>query len=571
MTPTNAGQAFRAARDVLLAHRSDAAAACREFRWPEPAPFNWALDHFDHLARGNAATALWIVEADGRETRRSFAELSAASDAIARGLRARGLRRGDRVLVMLPNTVELWETMLALMKLGAVLSPATMLLSSDELADRIERGAIRAVIADSTVTASFAAIPGVPLRIAVGAVRPGWMDYEHLRVDSDPFVPDGPTGADDPCVIYFTSGTTSKPKMVLHTHRSYPVGHLSTLYWLGLRAGDIHLNISSPGWAKHAWSCFFAPWQVGATVFIYNQGRFDAARTLATIARCGVTSLCAPPTAWRSLILEDLKAHPVRLRELTSAGEPLNPEVIEQVQAAWNLTIREGFGQTESTAMLGNPPGQPLRPGSMGRPLPGYAIDLLDHDGKPAKEGEISVRLTPRPTAIMAGYAGDEAKTAKALGGSHYGTADVAAIDADGYYWYVGRSDDVFKSSDYRISPFELESAVLEHPAVAEVAVFDSPDPKRLCVPKACVVLAPGHAPSADTAKAILLFARERLAPYQKIRVLEFCELPKTVSGKVRRNELRAIEAERRAAGARGEQEYLEADFPELLESPRRA
>ncbi len=562
MTPTNAGQAFRAARDVLLAHRSDAAAACREFRWPEPAPFNWALDHFDHLARGNAATALWIVEADGRETRRSFAELSAASDAIARGLRARGLRRGDRVLVMLPNTVELWETMLALMKLGAVLSPATMLLSSDELADRIERGAIRAVIADSTVTASFAAIPGVPLRIAVGAVRPGWMDYEHLRVDSDPFVPDGPTGADDPCVIYFTSGTTSKPKMVLHTHRSYPVGHLSTLYWLGLRAGDIHLNISSPGWAKHAWSCFFAPWTVGATVFIFNQPRFDAGRTLATLARCGVTSLCAPPTAWRAIVLENLAIPRLALRELTSAGEPLNPDVYERILAAWGLPIREGYGQTESTAMLGNPPGQPLRPGSLGRPLPGYRIALLDPDGRPAREGEISVLLgDDRPAGLMAGYVGDADKTARALGGAAYGSADIALIEDDGTLWYVGRNDDVFKSSDYRISPFELESVLIEHPAVAEAAVVESPDPRRLFVPKACVMLRPGVSADCATAAAILVHARERLAPFKRIRIVEFCELPKTVSGKIRRNELRRIEAERRSRGVRGADEYFEAEL----------
>ena len=562
MTPTNAGQAFRAARDVLLAHRSDAAAACREFRWPEPAPFNWALDHFDHLARGNAATALWIVEADGRETRRSFAELSAASDAIARGLRARGLRRGDRVLLMLPNTVELWETMLALMKLGAVLSPATMLLSSDELADRVERGAMRAVIADSTVTASFAAIPGVPLRIAVGAVRPGWMDYEHLRVDSDPFVPDGPTGADDPCVIYFTSGTTSKPKMVLHTHRSYPVGHLSTLYWLGLRAGDIHLNISSPGWAKHAWSCFFAPWTVGATVFIFNQPRFDAGRTLATLARCGVTSLCAPPTAWRAIVLENLAIQGLALRELTSAGEPLNPDVYERILAAWGLPIREGYGQTESTAMLGNPPGQPLRPGSLGRPLPGYRIALLDPDGRPAREGEISVLLgDDRPAGLMAGYVGDADKTARALDGAAYGSADIALIEDDGTLWYVGRNDDVFKSSDYRISPFEVESVLIEHPAVAEAAVVESPDPRRLFVPKACVMLRPGVSADRATAAAILVHARERLAPFKRIRIVEFCELPKTVSGKIRRDELRRIEAERRSRGVRGDDEYFEAEL----------
>jgi acetyl-CoA synthetase len=562
---------FRAARDLLLRHRTDYDAAVRAFAWPQLPTFNWALDHFDAFARGNSSTALWIVDEHGVEVQRTFDELRIASDRTANGLRRLGVQRGDRVLVMLPNRVELWETMLAAIKLGAVLAPATQILSVADLQDRIERGEMRAVIADAASVAKFDGIADGRLKIVVGGTAEGWTPYADVANASDTFTPDGVTQGSDPCVLYFTSGTTSKPKMVLHTQTSYPVGHLSTLYWLGLQAGDVHLNISSPGWAKHAWSCFFAPWQVGATVFIYNQGRFDAAKTLATISRCGVTSLCAPPTAWRSLILEDLKAHPVQLRELTSAGEPLNPEVIEQVKAAWGITIREGYGQTESTAMLGNSPGQPVRPGSMGRPLPGYAIELLDIDGKPASEGELSVRLDPRPVAIMAGYAGDAAKTEKALGGTHYGTSDVASIDADGWYWYVGRTDDVFKSSDYRISPFELESALLEHPAVAEAAVFDSPDPKRLAVPKACVVLAPGHAPTAETAKALLLFARSRLAPYQKIRVLEFCELPKTVSGKVKRNELRAAEATRRAAGARGEHEYLEADFPELLDSARRA
>ena len=560
---------FRAARDLLLRHRSDYDAAMREFAWPQLPSFNWALDHFDDLARGNSSTALWIVDDTGNVLKRSFDELRIASDRTANWLRSLGVQRGDRLLVMLPNRVELWEVMLAAIKLGAVLAPATQILSVADLQDRIERGEMRAVICDAASLGKFEGIADGRLKIVIGGEAHTWTSYAEASHASADYTPDQATKGDDPCVVYFTSGTTSKPKMVLHTQTSYPVGHLSTMYWLGLQAGDVHMNISSPGWAKHAWSCFFAPWQVGATVFIYNQGRFDSAKTLATIARCGVTSLCAPPTAWRSLILEDLKAYPVRLRELTSAGEPLNPEVIEQVKAAWGITIREGFGQTESTAMLGNPPGQPVRYGSMGRPLPGYAIDLLDLDGVPAKEGEISVRLSPRPTAIMAGYAGDAAKTQKALGGSHYGTADVAAIDADGWYWYVGRTDDVFKSSDYRISPFELESALLEHPAVAEAAVFESPDPKRLCVPKACVILAPGHEPTADTAKAILLFARSRLAPYQKIRVLEFCELPKTVSGKVKRNELRATEAERRASGTRGPHEYLETDFPDLLDARR--
>ena len=558
---------FRAARDLLIDCREDYERACSEFRWPEMAEFNWALDHFDDLARGNTRTALWIVEEDGLEVRRSFEDLRVASDRAANFLRDQGVARGDRICLMLPNRVELWEVMLAAMKLGAVISPATTLLSRADLADRIERGEMRVVISDADCVDRFDGIADSCARIVVGGGTSGWIDYGASADASADFTADGETLADDPLVLYFTSGTTNKPKMVTHSQRSYPVGHLSTSYWLGLREGDVHLNISSPGWAKHAWSCFFAPWNVGATIFIYNQGRFNAAKTLDTLVRCGVTALCAPPTAWRALILEDLGAYKTQLRELTSAGEPLNPEVIERIKAAWGLVIREGYGQTETTAMLGNPPGQPVRYGSMGRPLPGYHIELLDVDGNPAGEGEVSVQLDPRPAGVMVGYAGDAERTEQALGGTHYGTGDVATRDAQGFYWFVGRNDDVFKSSDYRISPFELESALIEHEAVAEAAVVESPDPRRMCVPKACVILKSGYSPDADTALSVLKFTRERLAPYQKIRIIEFCDLPKTVSGKIRRTELRATEADRRSSDSRGEYEFFESDFPELVAS----
>ncbi|MDB5987902.1 MAG: AMP-dependent synthetase and ligase [Nevskia sp.] len=565
----NPGECFRAARDLLLAHREDYAKAYAEFRWPELPQFNWAIDHFDVIAQDNQRLALWIVDHEGGEVKRSFEQLRVASNRCANYLRGLGIGRGDRVLMMLPNTVELWEIMLAALKLGVVLSPATTLLAQADLADRIERAQITTVIADTSVAEKFDGVAASCRRILVGGNAPGWSAYADSAAMPEIFAADGATAADDPFVLYFTSGTTSKPKMVMHTHRSYPVGHLSTTYWLGLREGDVHFNISSPGWAKHAWSCFFAPWNVGATIFIYNQTAFDAARTLDTIARHGVTTLCAPPTAWRSLILTELAQYPVRLREVTSAGEPLNPEVIECVKAAWGLTVREGFGQTESTAMLGNTPGQAVRPGSMGRPLPGYAVDLLNGDGQPALEGEVSIALSPRPAGLMAGYDGDAARTARALGGSHYGTSDVARRDAEGYYWFIGRTDDVFKSSDYRISPFELESVLIEHAAVAEAAVVESPDPKRLCVPKAFVMLKPGFAPDREIALSIFRFTSTRLAPFQRIRAIEFCDLPKTVSGKIRRNELRALELQRRRGGQRGECEFREEQFVELTKARR--
>jgi acetyl-CoA synthetase len=352
---------------------------------------------------------------------------------------------------------------------------------------------------------------------------------------------------------------------VTHTQLSYPVGHLSTMYWLGLQEGDVHMNVSSPGWAKHAWSNFFAPFNAGATVFLYSYSRFNATKLMEVLARYRVTTMCAPPTVWRMLILEDLARHPVRLREALSAGEPLNPEVIEKVRAAWGVTVRDGYGQTETTAQVGNTPGQPLKPGSMGRPLPGYQVSLLDEEGRPCEqEGEISISLDPRPTGIMAGYEGDAALNDFVTRHGHFHTGDVATRDADGYITYVGRADDVFKSSDYRISPFELESALIEHDAVAEAAIVPSPDDVRGLVPKAFIILKPGLAPDRELALDIFRFLRLRLAPYMRVRRLEFSDLPKTISGKIKRVELRKRELQRGPAAPRAELEFWQDDFPEL-------
>jgi acetyl-CoA synthetase len=556
--------AFRAARDFLLANREDYTTAYRDFRWPALRRFNWARDWFDGvLAVEHAdATALWIVEEDGSETRLSFAELSMRSSQVAGWLRAHGVRRGDRLLLMLGNQVELWECILAAMKLGAVIIPASTLLGPEDLVDRVERGEVRHVIARGADTAKFAEVPGDWTRIAVGSPVDGWLPYSDAYGSTDDSSEDGPTSASDPLLLYFTSGTTAKPKLVGHTHASYPVGHLSTMYWIGLRPGDVHLNISSPGWAKHAWSNVFAPWNAAATVLIVNYTRFAAGPLLDAVVRCGATTFCAPPTVWRMLIQTDLSGWQVPFRECVAAGEPLNPEVIEQVRAAWGITVRDGYGQTETTTQIGNPPGQELRLGSMGRPLPGYSVVLADPiSGQPAGEGEICLDLAARPLGLMSGYLGDDERAGEAMRDGLYHTGDVASRDGDGYITYVGRTDDVFKASDYRISPFELESVLLEHDAVAEAAVVPAPDPLRLSVPKAYVVLAAGHEADAATAFAILRFARERLAPYKRIRRLEFGELPKTISGKIRRVELRGQETGRQA---RAPEEFWEEDFPEL-------
>lgn len=561
--PVDGGKAFIELRDRLLRGGIGSAHGPAAFDWPAIAHFNWATDYFDEIAAGNKAAALKVVDDAGGDQTLSYAELAQRSDQVAAFLAAHGLAAGDRILLMLGNVVALWETMLAAMKLNAVIIPATTLLQRSDLMDRIARGRVRAIVTEAHLTGEFLGLPDGPIRISVGGPATGWIDFGESYAADGRRRPRASTPADLLLLLYFTSGTTAKPKLVAHSHTSYPVGHLSTAYWIGMRPGDVHLNLSSPGWAKHAWSCFFAPWNAEATVLAYHYERFSAVKLLEQLVRCRVTTFCAPPTVWRMLIQEDLRRWPVVLREVVGAGEPLNPEVIEQVRAAWNLTVRDGFGQTETTAQIGNLPGQRIKPGSMGRPLPGYEIDLIAADGTVGDEGEICLRLGRRPVGLMQGYLDDFDLTAAVMREGHYHTGDVASRDADGYLTYVGRMDDVFKSSDYRISPFELESVLIEHPAVAEAAVVPSPDALRLSVPKAFVVLAAGAVADAATAHSILAHVRERVAPFKRIRRLEFASLPKTISGKIRRVELRKIEAERGGAKARRAHEYWEEDFLE--------
>lgn len=552
MSPTTASATarYRAARDELLAARTDPARAAA-FAWPRfEGPFNWAIDWFDPMARGNDRPALIVVDDDGTHHERTFDELARRSDQVAAWLASRGVARGDAVLLMLGNQVELWESMLAIMKLGGVIAPTTTALGPGDLADRIERAEIRHVVVGAADAPKFDDLPAGLGRIAVGPAVDGWAHYDDaLSMDAAP-ARHPQTTADDRLLLYFTSGTTSKPKLVEHTHASYPVGHLSTVYWLGLQPGDVHLAISSPGWAKHAWSCFFAPWIAEATVLALNYSRFSADRLLAELEADRVTTFCAPPTVWRMLIQADLTGRRGALREVVSAGEPLNPEVIAAVQRAWGLDIRDGYGQTEMTAVVANTPGADLVPGSMGRPLPGCPVVLVDPvTGERADEGEICIDLRERPVNLMSGYVGDDARNAEAFADGLFHTGDVARRDETGSITYIGRTDDVFKASDYKISPFELESVLIEHPAVVEAAVVPAPDELRLAVPKAYLVLAAGHVEGEEVALDILRFARERLAPFQRVRRVEFFDLPKTISGKIRRVELR----QREERAARGE------------------
>ncbi len=562
--------AFVRARDYLQHHRKDYEAAYQGFRWPVLESFNWALDWFDVLAEGNRRAALHMVEDSGREVQLSYSELAERSNRVAVFLRRMGVQRGDRILMMLPNSVPIWETMLAAMKLGAVIIPATSLLTPEDLKDRLERGNVRHVVTDPGGAQKLDALDADPgySRILVGDKMPGWTPYDRAYAEPSLFIAHGETHPNDPMLLYFTSGTTAKPKLVLHTHASYPVGHLSTMYWIGVREGDVHMNISSPGWGKHAWSSFFAPFNAGATVFVHNYARFNASRTLEVLEHHEITTLCAPPTVWRLLILEDLTARKVRVREALSAGEPLNPEVIDRVKEGWGVEIRDGYGQTETTCQIGNSPGQPIKPGSMGRPMPGFRVALLDADGNEAQEGEIALALNPRPMGLMTGYLDDPTLTEFATRGGYYRTGDVAARDPGGRVTYVGRSDDIFKSADYRISPFELESALIEHESVAEGACVPSPDAIRGVVPKVFLVLRPGQEPSRELALELFRFVRRRLSPYKRVRRIEFSDLPKTISGKIRRVELRAIETGRAIGGPRREHEFWQEDFPELKDRP---
>ena len=467
--------------------------------------FNFALDWFDVLAAEQPDTTALRVLTERSDEQLSYAELAARSDQVASWLRGLGVRRGDRLLLMLGNIVPLWEVILAAMKLGSVIIPASTLLRPEDLSDRVARGDVRHIVTEAVHTEKFAHLTGDQTRIAVTASAdeaPGWHHYSEADSAPAQFTPEGVTRASDPLLLYFTSGTTAQPKLVEHTQVSYPVGHLSTMYWLGLLPGDVHLNISSPGWAKHAWSNVFAPWIAGAAALVLGHERFSPAALFDAIGSCGVTSLCAPPTVWRMLVQADLsRADITSLRECVAAGEPLNPEVIEQVRRAWNITVRDGYGQTETTLQIGNTPGQDVRLGSMGRELPGYEVALVDLlTGQAGEEGEICLDLARRPLGLMAGYRDDPQRAAEAMREGYYHTGDVASRDADGYITYIGRTDDVFKASDYRISPFELESVLIEHEAVAEAAVVPSPDPLRLAVPKAYVLLAAGYEPSADTA-----------------------------------------------------------------------
>ncbi|MGO8676025.1 MAG: AMP-binding protein [Limisphaerales bacterium] len=514
-----------------------------------PLYFNFAKDVIDFWARERPrAIGLWCVNlTTGVEQKFSFSQLSALSCRAANFLRANGVGRGDRVLLMLPRMPQWWVSMLGLIRLGAVPVPATLLLTGRDVAYRLATARVSAVITNEDGVSKTGGFDG--LRVAVGGGQPGWVDFDAGLERAEDRFSGEPTRSDDPGILYFTSATTGEPKMVLHTQASYGLGHrLTGRYWLDLRPSDVHWNISDLGWGKAAWSSFYGPWQMGACVFAADcPGKFDPARTLDTLASYPVTSWCAPPTALRLIVRQNLARQRFpHLRHCVSAGEPLNPEVLNLWRDATGLTLYEAYGQTETVVLIGNfrSVGWPVQAGSMGKPTPGFTIALLDADLNevPAgREGEVAVRVKPaRPLGLFREYWLNPEEMARKFRGDWYLTGDRAVRDEDNYFWFLGRSDDVIKSSGYRIGPFEVESVLLEHPAVLDAGVIGKPDSLRGQIVKACVVLRPGVMGNDELKTDLQSHCKRLMAAYKYPREVEFVsELPKTTSGKTRHVELR--------------------------------
>lgn len=564
---------FLEARDFLLNVKSYKEAKAG-FVWPSPAQFNWALDYFDSLEDRCSNPALVYVDDAGAERKVSFQALKERSNKVANFLRSLGLRKGDRILLMMPNCVELFETLLGAMKVGGVVIPASTLITAEDVRDRLVRGNVKCVVTGDDLTnridEALNTLREPVSKISLGADSKGWLHYRDVDQQPATFAAAESYSVQDELLIYFTSGTTARPKLVLHTHGSYPIGHLTTMYWIGTRKGDLHYNVSAPGWAKYAWSSVFGVWNAEATSFVYNyRGKFNPKEVLGIIEKYNVNTLCAPPTVWRFLLLENMRDYQFALRELVSAGEPLNPEIVQKVKIGTGLTIREGFGQTETTLQVAFFPGMEVKAGSMGVAAPGFEIGVLNDDHVPVSartEGVVGIRIKPnRPVGLMQGYLDPVEKNREVFVGDWYLTGDLAYRDEEGYFWFVGRADDVFKSSDYRISAFELESEIMVHPAVTEVAIVASPDPLRGFVPKAFVILKPKVTPSKELALEIFKFTRQAMAPYKRPRIIQFVdELPKTVSGKIKRIDLRKLESDLRSEKGRPQDEYFETDFKEL-------
>jgi acetyl-CoA synthetase len=523
-----------------------------------PPRYNFAFDFVDTVAATDPQR-LAMIHVDDAGVRREYTMgyFAEQSSRMANALAGMGIGRGDTVMVIVHRRVEFWVLMLALHKLGALGVPSPALLTAHDIVYRVQTAEIKGIVADASVQATVeAAMPQCPtlsvfvLTGAETAPSP-WKRWEDVAAAASAqyLRPADAPGGDDPATVFFSSGTTGYPKMVLHTF-TYPLGHMVTgKLWHDLRPGDVHLTVADTGWAKSVWGKFYGQWLAGATVFVWDyRGKFDPSRLLSVMAEHRVTTFCAPPTIYRFLVREDLSRYDLSaLRHCTTAGELLNDSVFHEWKEKLGLSIFEGYGQTETTLQIATFPCMEPKPGSIGKPAPGWDIVLLDETGEvcpPGVEGEICVRLSPRPVGLFREYWKAEDKTANVMEGGVYHTGDKAWVDEDGYFWFLGRVDDLIKSSGYRIGPFEVESALVSHPAVVEAAVTGVPDPDRGQAVKASVVLASGYTPSPELTRELQNHVKKVTAPYKYPRIVEYVtELPKTISGKIKRAEIRARDA----------------------------
>ena len=545
----------------MARNMTDYAATCRSFQLPTPARFNWAFDTFDAWARDPAKLALLWVAADGQPRRFTYAELAERSRRFANALAGLGVAAGERVFVMLPRVHQWWEIVLGCIRARAVSVPGTTLLTPKDIEYRLNIAEASVVVTDEDnqekIERVVARCPTVKHRIVVGRGA-GWHEYEPLLGRASARMAHPRNASGDPMMIYFTSGTTGYPKMVLHTHASYPIGHVITgKFWLDNTPDDLHWTISDTGWAQAAWTCLFAPWNMGAAIFVWDARgkRFEPEETLTMFERFPITTFFAPPTAYRMLVQEPLRKYTFpTLRHCLGAGEAVNPEVIAAWKEGTGHHIHEGYGQTETVLVAATFPATPWKPGSMGPAAPGHRLAIVDEDGRElprGTEGDIAIAVQPeRPVGMFSEYWKNPDATAKCHRGDWYVTGDRASMDEDGYIWFVGRADDVINSASYRIGPFEVESALVEHPAVQEAAVIGKADALRGEIVKAFVVLAPGYPPTDALAGELQEHVKTVTAPYKYPREIEFVlDLPKTISGKIRRTELRQLERARATKG----------------------
>jgi len=525
-----------------------------------PEYYNFGFDVIDAWAKKdrNKLAMIWVNQ-QGKEEKFSFLDLSNLSNKAANILLKYNINKGDRVLVMLPRIPEWWIFAIALIKLGAVFAPCPTMLTPRDIKYRINKGKFRMIITDIENAPKVEEIcnecPTLTVRFLADGDLNGWASFPYELLYPAPVshrsvsIPDTlRTRSMDPMLIYFTSGTTGEPKMVLHNH-GYPLGHIVTArLWQDVRHNDLHFTVSDTGWAKCAWGKIFGQWIEGACIFVYHfTGKFQATEVLPLLEKYQITTFCCPPTIYRMLILADLEKFDLSsMRHCTSAGEPLNPEVIRVWKEGTGLTICEGYGQSETACCVAVFPSVELRPGSMGKPSPGWRIEVHDDEGKAVgnhEEGRLAIGCNPRPLGLFVEYLDNPEENKKSFVKGWYYTGDKVSRDDDGYFWFIGRSDDVIKSSGYRIGPFEVESALLEHPAVQEAAVVGSPDRIRGTIVKAFVVLNKGYEPSESLIRDIKNYVKRTTAPYKYPREIEFlAELPKTISGKIKRNDLRAAE-----------------------------